>query len=181
MCSVIVLRFFFFFQAEDGIRDKLVTGVQTCALPISVQAAAGRRLQRPVSRHRHLSRLGAWRSVLEPPALARPAPPSRCGSWTHKRPRPPRRPPPPIDARSAQGPDGPGLRPTRAEILSVSLLPPPATPQRSQRLWAKLVGSDQPSRLPCQADPQGVGPARPRLRTHRYHADRCEVHRFPAQ
>src|SRR2546425_11873288 len=28
------LCFFFFFQAEDGIRDKLVTGVQTCALPI---------------------------------------------------------------------------------------------------------------------------------------------------
>src|SRR6478609_11195209 len=28
------LLFFFFFQAEDGIRDKLVTGVQTCALPI---------------------------------------------------------------------------------------------------------------------------------------------------
>src|SRR2546425_7005088 len=27
-------RYFFFFQAEDGIRDKLVTGVQTCALPI---------------------------------------------------------------------------------------------------------------------------------------------------
>ena len=25
----------FFFQAEDGIRDGLVTGVQTCALPIS--------------------------------------------------------------------------------------------------------------------------------------------------
>src|SRR5205823_9790374 len=31
---VCVLFFFFFFQAEDGIRDKLVTGVQTCALPI---------------------------------------------------------------------------------------------------------------------------------------------------
>src|SRR3989441_12971704 len=29
---------FFFFQAEDGIRDKLVTGVQTCALPISIMA-----------------------------------------------------------------------------------------------------------------------------------------------
>src|SRR2546423_4315233 len=27
-------QFFYFFQAEDGIRDKLVTGVQTCALPI---------------------------------------------------------------------------------------------------------------------------------------------------
>src|SRR6266545_5770283 len=29
------MSFFFIFQAEDGIRDKLVTGVQTCALPIS--------------------------------------------------------------------------------------------------------------------------------------------------
>src|SRR5699024_4409358 len=28
------LLFFFFFQAEDGIRDRNVTGVQTCALPI---------------------------------------------------------------------------------------------------------------------------------------------------
>src|SRR5256886_6173672 len=31
--------FFFFFQAEDGIRDLTVTGVQTCALPISAGAA----------------------------------------------------------------------------------------------------------------------------------------------
>src|SRR2546429_6448481 len=30
MCGI-----FFFFQAEDGIRDVAVTGVQTCALPIS--------------------------------------------------------------------------------------------------------------------------------------------------
>src|SRR5690606_39940154 len=29
---------FFFFQAEDGIRDFHVTGVQTCALPISIVA-----------------------------------------------------------------------------------------------------------------------------------------------
>src|SRR2546421_6987350 len=28
-------QLFFFFQAEDGIRDLIVTGVQTCALPIS--------------------------------------------------------------------------------------------------------------------------------------------------
>src|SRR5437867_6594075 len=33
ICLVYV---FFFFQAEDGIRDRTVTGVQTCALPISV-------------------------------------------------------------------------------------------------------------------------------------------------
>src|SRR2546425_9664484 len=32
---------FFFFQVEDGIRDKLVTGVQTCALPISGLLAEG--------------------------------------------------------------------------------------------------------------------------------------------
>ena len=32
-CFVFVL-FIFFFQAEDGIRDVAVTGVQTCALPI---------------------------------------------------------------------------------------------------------------------------------------------------
>src|SRR5207245_5093126 len=29
-----VFIYFFFFQAEDGIRDATVTGVQTCALPI---------------------------------------------------------------------------------------------------------------------------------------------------
>src|SRR2546430_7830647 len=36
MRSVVIddTHFFFFFQAEDGIRDLTVTGVQTCALPI---------------------------------------------------------------------------------------------------------------------------------------------------
>src|SRR5256884_9064953 len=33
-----MLIYFFFFQAEDGIRDVAVTGVQTCALPISAEA-----------------------------------------------------------------------------------------------------------------------------------------------
>src|SRR5688572_32158748 len=32
---------FFFFQAEDGIRDLTVTGVQTCALPISGSTSTG--------------------------------------------------------------------------------------------------------------------------------------------
>src|SRR3989441_9473130 len=36
VCGLTMFFFFFFFQAEDGIRDKLVTGVQTCALPISM-------------------------------------------------------------------------------------------------------------------------------------------------
>src|SRR5205085_8312206 len=35
LLSVHFFFFFFFFQAEDGIRDLTVTGVQTCALPIS--------------------------------------------------------------------------------------------------------------------------------------------------
>src|SRR2546430_11316616 len=34
MSSADVMIVFFFFQAEDGIRDLTVTGVQTCALPI---------------------------------------------------------------------------------------------------------------------------------------------------
>src|SRR3989454_9320859 len=44
MCVVV---FVFFFQAEDGIRDYKVTGVQTCALPISeaVGPKVGRELQ----------------------------------------------------------------------------------------------------------------------------------------
>src|SRR5205823_10342888 len=32
--GLLLVKLIFFFQAEDGIRDKLVTGVQTCALPI---------------------------------------------------------------------------------------------------------------------------------------------------
>src|SRR5207253_4328231 len=33
-CIFVLFCYFFFFQAEDGIRDGHVTGVQTCALPI---------------------------------------------------------------------------------------------------------------------------------------------------
>src|SRR2546427_7339 len=39
-CMAAFFGFFFFFQAEDGIRDLTVTGVQTCALPISQQFGA---------------------------------------------------------------------------------------------------------------------------------------------
>src|SRR6266853_1910433 len=46
--------FFFFFQAEDGIRDLTVTGVQTCALPISRSRRVSRTSPRraPVRRKR---------------------------------------------------------------------------------------------------------------------------------
>src|SRR5687767_15556008 len=55
-----VTSFFFFFQAEDGIRDKLVTGVQTCALPIYM-------LDKPVklgnARVGELAKIGGNRDV----------------------------------------------------------------------------------------------------------------------
>src|SRR5262249_60112039 len=47
LCSLLhssVLLFFFFFQAEDGIRDWSVTGVQTCALPILLGCARAARM-----------------------------------------------------------------------------------------------------------------------------------------
>src|SRR5687768_17822238 len=45
---MLCLSVFFFFQAEDGIRDVAVTGVQTCALPISplLLVGAGHRFGR---------------------------------------------------------------------------------------------------------------------------------------
>src|SRR5438067_13921119 len=50
--------FFFFFQAEDGIRDRNVTGVQTCALPIFARGrgapAAGPRGDRHLGAERAL-------------------------------------------------------------------------------------------------------------------------------
>src|SRR2546422_6081751 len=71
--------FFFFFQAEDGIRDVAVTGVQTCALPISVlrdtltplPVLAGR-IGAPF--HRALLRhaTGPFQEELDPFATAQP-------------------------------------------------------------------------------------------------------------
>src|SRR2546426_5880593 len=56
----LVVCFFFFFQAEDGIRDYKVTGVQTCALPISSKfdtttAASGTVVRTSVASARILS------------------------------------------------------------------------------------------------------------------------------
>src|SRR6266496_5028825 len=48
--KMVVSCFFFFFQAEDGIRDLYVTGVQTCALPICLVRAVEDSRQVGVSR-----------------------------------------------------------------------------------------------------------------------------------
>src|SRR2546426_6959967 len=57
--AVVCVRLFFFFQAEDGIRDYKVTGVQTCALPIypGSRARALARARNP-QRARRRARLG---------------------------------------------------------------------------------------------------------------------------
>src|SRR2546430_2165977 len=76
--------FFFFFQAEDGIRDLTVTGVQTCALPISgpgwrgpgtpartaSRCSAARRTPRPSGTRWLRVALGpAWSRPAWPPAI----------------------------------------------------------------------------------------------------------------
>src|SRR5207248_8670269 len=46
---------FYFFQAEDGIRDRTVTGVQTCALPICLARTDGRRVPQLPSGRREVA------------------------------------------------------------------------------------------------------------------------------
>src|SRR2546430_3691587 len=55
--TVSILGSYFFFQAEDGIRDLTVTGVQTCALPISRIAREAERLEALIARTLKLVRL----------------------------------------------------------------------------------------------------------------------------
>src|SRR5205809_5720853 len=68
---------FFFFQAEDGIRDVAVTGVQTCALPIFRRAGyegrfeRGRQRRRAWGEQRTVSRDGVAESGQQSPT--RPA------------------------------------------------------------------------------------------------------------
>src|SRR5438105_10081618 len=60
---------FFFFQAEDGIRDPLVTGVQTCALPI---CASSHRPHAPATRRPSSGSCPAGTSIVKPSSVRRP-------------------------------------------------------------------------------------------------------------
>src|SRR5689334_23967834 len=61
LSKLFVLFFFvFFFQAEDGIRDGTVTGVQTCALPISHVADQLREPHRADCSRPVTGRLAGW-------------------------------------------------------------------------------------------------------------------------
>src|SRR6266446_9909377 len=80
---------FFFFQAEDGIRDYKVTGVQTCALPISgittLPVVPGRTVLRTTTTNGFVcparalpsERLTAWSAVTSREPLARPGVPTQ--------------------------------------------------------------------------------------------------------
>src|SRR5690606_41122760 len=95
--------FVFFFQAEDGIRDFHVTGVQTCALPISAAPDLFRA-----------------RSSLPAECRAGSRKPSRCGSrsWGRRRsPRPCRAATPSSRRRSEERRVGKECRALRATEL----------------------------------------------------------------
>src|SRR5206468_10183645 len=71
----------FFFQAEDGIRDLIVTGVQTCALPIlRAEGCSGRGTTNQESQRRHLAkRRPSGRSTPTPACSGSRIPTSAAG------------------------------------------------------------------------------------------------------
>src|SRR5262249_58275709 len=102
-----VVRLFFFFQAEDGIRDWSVTGVQTCALPISTGPRSRRsRAQRQALRG--LDREATGRMRRERPTGFGPGD------------RPARRPPRPRGRRRRRAPAAPAARVPGSPIAAAS-------------------------------------------------------------
>src|SRR5205085_8411812 len=85
--STCAVSLFFFFQAEDGIRDLTVTGVQTCALPISSRKAWENRVGECSSRSPLDSRITTIRiGSGTPAALMRPASTIHTLSATDRKP-----------------------------------------------------------------------------------------------
>src|SRR5438128_12675746 len=75
--------FFFFFQAEDGIRDATVTGVKTCALPIFdllERVERGPLKRRVRLRHARADRTKAARAARGSPGHRRRSQAARCRS-----------------------------------------------------------------------------------------------------
>src|SRR3989449_716934 len=81
------ILFFFFFQAEDGIRDVAVTGVQTCALPISpagvgIFTFAITRSTNPNSGANRVSSASSRSSLRSRSAVCRHS--AHCARWTSR-------------------------------------------------------------------------------------------------
>src|SRR5438046_9451943 len=77
----VLFFFYFFFQAEDGIRDWSVTGVQTCALPISTRERTCR------ARRRRRGRNGSTEGSGGSSPGSGPAPGATPPWWRSRRPR----------------------------------------------------------------------------------------------
>src|SRR2546430_16467909 len=115
---------FFFFQAEDGIRDLTVTGVQTCALPISDRAElqppdVGAEVQ--LGRHEPVAAAVAWQE--DDTAALELAGAELVGGIAERRAHPPpadRRPPPQLGEPTASH----DAQPRAAHPLR----PPPGSP-----------------------------------------------------
>src|SRR5258707_15324537 len=135
-------QFIFFFKAEGGIRDFGVTGVQTCALPISVEErdgylakTAGAKWPGPPPRRRHRHPHGPH---LTPDP--RPARPGRTGR-TAPRPRVGRAP-----AKLAESAGVPGTR-IRPQHFAMGSQTAPATPAAGRE--ENLRQSSHPACLAC--------------------------------
>src|SRR6266545_3595025 len=149
-----VFLFFFFFQAEDGIRDKLVTGVQTCALPISRAGrrpvAAGRGRRRPPTPWRsHRGRARARGRHRSPSPARRPA-------WRAEG-RPPSGPRPRRRSRRARGPSraaphaarqSPTSEPPRRRRQNQSAPPTAASTVAIAPLFGRIESSTRPGTAP---------------------------------
>src|SRR5256884_5040446 len=143
----------FFFQAEDGIRDVAVTGVQTCALPISKPAAAEARRKRQallsdgpgalMAHPRPASWQWPWNSAN---AQATASPPHNWAQASRLF------PPPPAPARVSSGPNrfSPawyGLPPSRESPTPLAIpCPPPPSCLAAARF---LPGRDPPRHSPA--------------------------------
>src|SRR5207253_3622299 len=147
-----LIGLFFFFQAEDGIRDGHVTGVQTCALPISVAppsrsvlpATVRARLARICVSTCGLSDLAAnlvQQREAERDAADGEALVSRAGQLGNER---------------EDGEHGPHDHEDRIGVLSKGhgTLPPAHRPRRSERLSVRLaLRAKRPSRRRLPARP----------------------------
>src|SRR6266511_5495844 len=155
---------FFFFQAEDGIRDFHVTGVQTCALPIyrpwkgcrgriSVTAVTTARPQRPAAHRRRGDQRRAAPRWLPALRCGRPAPTARTPDPAEPRRRCSRPPAASAPRRSstAVGPT-PGPR------------PPTPSPRRPEPRRRQFPGHTP---RPCRGNPRDKATSRGRSAAQR--------------
>src|SRR5207249_6977891 len=115
------ILFLFFFQAEDGIRDRNVTGVQTCALPIYCSDYGRRRRRGGLrSRSRVVTRTSRLRTRPSSPILRSAWSANRLSELSPERTNPSARPR--ISARSDSATTSKCLRVSTAEAWILSSL-----------------------------------------------------------